>query len=604
MQRSNQLSPLVHGLGSPRRVRSKRAVLARVSGERRSRSTALRGLCSSVGAALLAGSLAGVMAIGGVAQAQSNPQQLAEANRGAMEAYNNLDIEAAKAQLEKAAKGAEKNGIRGPALARTYSNLAVVLVGGLGDKAGATAAFTRALKEDPKVEPDPIVATPEVMSAYNTAKASIKSGAAAEPVVEAAAVAAAAPPRDSSEPIEGNLEHTPAAEHLSQTAIPIFVKKSAELELASVKVFYRSTGMKKPKSAEMSETDDGYTYLIPCTDVFEPVVEYFIVAKDADDKTVGNSGTSEAPIAVPVVSVRTEAAPSLPGQVAPSQCSSDDECPPGMPGCGGSAGLGDTCSSDSDCSKGLVCDDDFCSSGEREEEEEEEQSSGGRKNYKKFYVEAAFGVGMTAVGSGRAPDRSAGAVLDEVAEMSRNPDNTLDLEKADTLLQARGFDCEVSQDDMLRLQVDECAVAVNPGGIVAVPVLNLVAGYYLNPKLAVALTGRFQIGRGEGPLAGILLGGRAEYLLTKPAEKGLRIGVLAGLGIGQMQARPPAKGSTQGPYATNANVGGVGMALNLGAKAGYRFTKNIGVNVTPTMNFGLPNFLFALDLTAGAEFAF
>jgi hypothetical protein len=548
--------------------------------------------------------VAGVLAIGGVAEAQSNPQQLAEANRSAMEAYNNLDIEAAKAQLEKAAKGAEKNGIRGPSLARTYSNLAVVLVGGLGDKAGGTAAFTRALKEDPKVEPDPIVATPEVMASYNAAKASLKNApaAVAAPVEEAQQSVA---PRDPSAPVEGNLDHTPATEQLSQTAIPIFVKKSTELDIATVKVMYRSTGMKKPKSAEMSETDDGYTYLIPCTDVFEPVVEYFIVAKDGDGKMVGNSGTSDAPIAVPIVSVRTAAAPSLPGQVAPSQCSSDDECPPGMPGCGGSAGLGDTCSSDSDCSKGLVCDDDFCSSGEREEEEEEEASSGGRKRYKKYYVEAAFGVGLTAVGKGRAPDRNISkTLLDSIAEMSRNPDQSIDREKADTLMQAHGFDCDISEDDMQRMLADNCTVAVNPGGVVPVALLNLAVGYYLTPKIAVALTGRFQIGHGEGPLAGILLGGRGEYLLTKPADTGLRINALAGFGVGQMQARPPAKGSLQGPYATNANVGGVGVVFNLGAKAGYRFTKNIGVNFTPSLNFGLPNFLFALDMTAGAEFAF
>jgi hypothetical protein len=277
-----------------------------------------------------------------------------------------------------------------------------------------------------------------------------------------------------------------------------------------------------------------------------------------------------------------------------------------MPGCGGSGGLGDTCSSDSDCGSGMVCDDDTCSMGEHgdAEEEEEEESSSGRKRYKKYFVEAAFGVGLTAVGSGRAPDRDAGGVLDTVATMSRNADNSIDIEKATTLLQARGFDCKATEDDMQRLQVDQCSVAVNPGGMVAVPILNLALGYYLTPKIAVALTGRFQVKSGEGPLAGILIGGRGEYVLGKPSDKGLRLSALAGLGVGQLQARPPAKGSLQGPYATNANVDGLGVAINLGAKAGYRFTKNIGVNVTPILNFGLPNFLFALDLAVGAEFAF
>jgi hypothetical protein len=596
MQRSNQLSPVDPASrpalrSSTTQVRWFREIcsMASVAG-----MITLAGIAVSASVVCLAGS--------GIAHAQGNPQQLAEANRAAMEAYNNLDIEGAKAQLEKAAKGAEKSGIRGPALARTYSNLAVVLVGGLGDMKGATAAFARALKEDPKVEPDPIVATPEVMTAYSAAKSSSKS----EPAAEEEEPTPARAPRAPSGPVEGNLDHTPAAEQLAQTAVPVFVKKSEELDIASVKVFYRSLGMKKPKSAEMSETDDGYTYLIPCTDVFEPVVEYFIVATDDDDKTVGNAGTAEAPIAVPIVAERTEPAPSLPGQVAPSQCSSDDECPPGMPGCG-SAGLGDTCSADADCASGLVCEDDFCSSGEREASDEDDDESGGSKQRigKKFFVDLSFGVGLTAVGKGRAPDRNLTVpVLNDAADRSRLPENSLDLDRAERELQARGFDCKPSEDSMQRLQADDCAVAVNPGGIVPVPVIGLALGYYLTPTLAVAVTGRFQIGSGEGPLAGMLLGGRGEYLLTRPTDRGLRVAALAGLGIGQMQARPRADGSRQGPYATHANVGGIGAALTVGARASYRLSKNFGVTLTPAMNFGFPSFLFAIDATAGVELAF
>jgi hypothetical protein len=589
MHRSNQLGFVDPVSGAPVRLAS-RGLAERCSAARLARVLAL-------GAAIVmsAGSLVSV------AQAQSNPQQLAEANKKAMEEYNNLDIERAKASLEKAAKNAEKNGIRGPALARTLSNLAVVLVGGLGDQKGAVAAFTRALKEDPKVEPDPIVATPEVMSAYASAKANVgKSAPAPQPEEEVAP-----PARVESGPVESNLDHTPTAEQLSQTSVPIFVKKSADLEIANIKVYWRSLGMKKPKSQQMSETDDGYTFLIPCTDVYEPKVEYFLVASDSDGNPVGSAGTAENPILVPIVSTRTEPAPSLPGQVPPSQCSADDECPPGMPGCRGAAGMGDTCSVDKDCASGLMCDDDFCVSGERAEEESSSSSSGG---FKKFFVEASVGVGLTSVGKGRAPDRSAKPVLMPVTAAARDTmTGDIDLDKAKSQLQARGFDCSAQQTTVMgvqQLQLTKCAVAVHPGGIVPVPVLNLAVGYNLSPKLAVALTGRFQIGHGEGPLAGILLGGRGEYKLSKPVEKGLVFSGLGGFGIGQMQARPPAKGSYQGPYATNAKLGGVGLALSLGAKAGYRFSKRWGVNVLPQLNFGLPNFLFALDLTAGLDVQF
>ena len=557
-----------------------------------------------------------------VAHAQSNPQQLAEANKKAMEEYNNLDIERAKASLEKAAKNAEKNGIRGPALARTLSNLAVVLVGGLGDAKGAVSAFVRALREDPKVEPDPIVATPEVMTAYANAKAIVaksppaaaaEEAAAPEPAPTRTPARAATPPpapqeRVASGPVEGNLDHTPVAEQLSQTSVPIFVKKSPELGIQEIKVFYRSTGMKKPKAHEMTETDDGYSFLIPCVDVFEPKVEYFIVASDGDDNPVGNSGTAAHPIAVPIVSERTEPAPSLPGQIPPSQCKSDDDCPPGMPGCGGAAGMGDSCSSPSDCQLGLTCDDDICVTGERDVEEEESSSSS--RDGDRFFFEAAVGVGLTSVGKGRAPDRSAKPIINDVSRDSTDAmTNKIDIATAKKLLQAHGFDCKataVPSDTGTgeKLQLSSCAVAVDPGGIVAVPIINVAAGYNVTPQIAVALTGRFQIGRGDGPLAGILLGARGEYKLLRPAKKGPFFNGMAGFGVGQIQARPPAKGSLQGPYATNAKLGGIGFAFNVGAKAGYRFSPEWGLNITPLLNFGLPNFLFALDLTAGVDYQF
>lgn len=541
------------------------------------------------------------------AHAQSNPQQLADANRNAMEAYNNLDIEQAKAALEKAAKNAEKNGIRGPALARTYANLAVVLMGGLGDQKGATNAFARALREDPKVEPDPIVATPEIMAAYNAAKENQSEQAEPSEPAPAAKPARRAPPRSAPAAPEGNLEHSPPPEQLSQTAIPLFVGKSSELDIATVTAFYRSTGMRKPKSAELQETDEGYTYLIPCSDVFEPVVEYFLVAKDSDGNQVGNYGTPEAPVSVTIVTTRTQPAPSLPGQVPPAQCSADQECPPGMPGCsggGGSAGLGDTCTQDSDCQSGLICSDDFCSMGEREQRDDERSSRGGKK---RFFIDAEFGFGITSVREGRSPDRAPDpATVEWVVGELRRTGKTSEAD-ADEVLQTRGWDCEPSFTPVEnKLRPNKCTVAVDPPGAVWVPLIDFAAGYYVTPRVALALTGRLQLKRGAGPLAGVLLGARGEYLLTQPVEKGLAISLLAGFSVGQMQARPPPKPGKKesGPFATNALVGGVGSVISLGGKLAYRFHPNVGIVLTPAFQFGLPKFLFAFDASIGPQVAF
>lgn len=535
-----------------------------------------------------------IASIASPARAQSTPQQLAETNRQAMEAFTNLDVEAARATLEKAIRAAEKAGIRGPALARTFSNLAVVLVAGAGEKEASIQAFERALKEDASVEPDPLVATPEVMAAYNAAKG---RGKAAEP---AKAPSKRGAPRA---PVEGNLDHAPAPEQLSQTAVPVFVKKSPELGIASIKLSYRSLGMKKPKTVDLTETDDGYSYLIPCTDVFEPVVEYFMVAVDGSGRTVGNAGTAANPIAVPVVRERSQPAPSLPGQLPPTQCSADDECPPGMPGCrSGNAGMGDTCSSDSECQSGLICEDDFCVSGERGADDDDDRSESVGK---RFFIDVNFGVAATSVGEGRAPDRAPQALVTSIAETFME-----DLDEAEEALRKGGFDCETALDEkpgqVTGLRASNCAVAVDPGGFVAVPLIYVAAGYYVTPRVAVAVTGRFQLARGRGPLAGTLLGLRGEYLLTQPAEKGFRAGLLAGFSVGQMQARPKARdpNASEGPYATNANIDKLGAAIHVGGKVGYRFLPNLGLNLTPTLGFGLPNLLFAIDVTGGLELAF
>lgn len=530
-----------------------------------------------------------LLGFSGGASAQLSDQKLAEINRVAMEAYNNLDIETSKKALEDAIRGAERSNTHGPGLARTYSNLGVVVVGGLGDSSTGIDAFMRALKEDPNVEPDPLVSTPEVMTAFNAAKRKVASGAAPRPA------AAAAPAPVESGPVEGNLSHTPAEEQLSQTAVPVFVSKGS-VEVAKLKIFYRSLGMSKPKSAEMQKTDEGWMYLIPCTDVFEPSVEYFINAEDEDGDQVGNAGTPEHPVVVPVVSTRTQEAPSLPGQEPPVQCNASTECPPGMPGCsgGGSGQMGDTCRSRSDCSSGLSCVDEFCSLSSGDEEEEDDKDSG---DAPKWHLDVGFGAGAVYLGEGKEADRPPSVALVSEAQ-NRQLMGTGD---PHAYLVSSGWDCELSPTPPLA--ASNCKVAVKKKGFVPTLILNFALGRYISPKLAVALTGRIQLEHGEGPLAGLVLGGRGEYLVTTPAADGFHLGLTAGVGVGSIQARPPAD-SKGGPFATSAVQGGVGVVLGLGLRAGYRFTRNFGFQVSPGLSMGLPRFLMAIDLHGGLELAY
>ncbi len=58
----------------------------------------------------------------------------------------------------------------------------------------------------------------------------------------------------------------------------------------------------------MTQGADGFSYAIPCADVFEPNVEYFVLAFDAAGEKIGNAGSPENPVSIPVVSVRSQPA--------------------------------------------------------------------------------------------------------------------------------------------------------------------------------------------------------------------------------------------------------------------------------------------------------
>jgi hypothetical protein len=542
---------------------------------------------------VLTATLTIVLALSGLAasaSAQVSNQRLAEINRSAMEAYNNLDVEVAKRTLEDAARSAERGGSKGPALARTYANLGVVLVGGMGETSSGTEAFVRALREDPNVEPDPLVATPEVMSAFASAKRKAGSSSSAR------ATAPQPAPIPEQVPATGNLDHEPVPEQLAQTPIPVFVRRSDELEAEKVKIFYRSLGMTKPGAAEMKPTQDGWAFLIPCIDVAEPTVEYFIVAEDSDGNKVGNFGDPNAPVSVNVVTTRSLPPPALPGLPPPQTCSAaiENECPPGLPGCrSGNGQLGDSCTSDEACSTGLICDDDFCSIGDRG------GSSSSSKGDTSLFLELGFGLGATYVSSNSTADRGiTQQQLNDAAGLVNN-----DIAGTRSILRKQGYDCDLVPADGNLIEARECSLAVNTPGFVAVPALHFAAGYYLTPRINVALTGRFQLSRGRGTLAGIGLGGRGEYLLFKPKPTGLRTGVFVGAMLGSVQARPGGSGKN-GPFATSSNPDGIGVLVQGGLRVNYHFTKNVGLVVTPALVLALPNTLFNVDIAAGLELAF
>jgi hypothetical protein len=104
----------------------------------------MRSICTTACAALLAACLLRPV------KAEDN-SELYEANVAALQEYRHADPQAACQRLRSAVRSAVRRGIRGPALARTYANLGVVLAEGTHDHRRAVRAFRRALREDPQL---------------------------------------------------------------------------------------------------------------------------------------------------------------------------------------------------------------------------------------------------------------------------------------------------------------------------------------------------------------------------------------------------------------------------------------------------------------------
>jgi hypothetical protein len=97
--------------------------------------------------------------------AQGNPQ-LADLNAEALEAYQNLDIDTAKAKLEQGIAMAGQTGFVGPELTQLYMTLGVVHVAGASDHDQGLAAFVSALCMQPDAQLDPLLSTPDVQQVY------------------------------------------------------------------------------------------------------------------------------------------------------------------------------------------------------------------------------------------------------------------------------------------------------------------------------------------------------------------------------------------------------------------------------------------------------
>jgi len=214
-----------------------------------------------------------------------------------------------------------------------------ILAGNDGD---GRASFAQALAVDAHLDLDPAYKTPQLEAVWNE----VKKKAPAPP-----AGGGTEPPTPPGQQPSGDFAHTPAPEAPVRTPLPIYAEYSGSETLARVIAKYKGPGMTDWKPIELAKMGTGFGGLIPCKDVTQGTMSYYVQGFNAGNDPVATSGSRNKPYTVPVKAQITGPAPSLPGQDAPKQCGelAGAECPPDFPGCNSKKSSGEDCDKDSQC---------------------------------------------------------------------------------------------------------------------------------------------------------------------------------------------------------------------------------------------------------------
>ena len=310
----------------------------------------------------------------------------------AMDDYIATDFAKAQDKLDKAIAQCGDSKC-GPALrARLKRDLGVIQIGGAIDKEKGIGNFVEALKIDPGVSLDPDIKTKDLDAAFAEAK---KRAAGGAPSTDE-------PPKKKpagGNPDAGDFTHVPVPEQQVRTGIPVYTEYGGDQQLARVVARYKSFGMADWKNAELKKMGGGWGGLIPCGDVQQGVVQYFLTGYDSNNDPVANGGDRNNSFKVQIVQERPDDPPHLPQQAPPAQCQDSGDCPPDFPGCKKPAKVKDETSSEATGKgEGEVCEEDAeCKSGECKSskctEPDDDDDDGDKK--KKKDKGARFWVGIT-----------------------------------------------------------------------------------------------------------------------------------------------------------------------------------------------------------------
>lgn len=251
--------------------------------------------------------------------------------------YLRTELERARRQLQAAERACGERSCTAPTRAALVRDIGVMQFR-LGSKEAALASFRRAKKIDPAVALNPSYDAPDLRDAW----------ADASPAVQ---------------PVGGDFTHTPAPAQAAHVPLPVYVEAKTADPVASVVVRYRNDETTTYRRAPLRRRGAGWGGYIPCADVVEGHVRYYIQGFDRDGEIVASSGDPSHPFTVPIratVSEPPAPLPLLPGE-APPRCG--EEMMQAL-----NLSDGERCLEDRQC-KSNVCSDGVCRAAPAESED-------------------------------------------------------------------------------------------------------------------------------------------------------------------------------------------------------------------------------------------
>lgn len=245
------------------------------------------------------------------AQAAPKDAQAEKAYSAAMnEDYLDSKFDEAQKKIDKAIEACGDSGCAPKVKAKLFMAKGIILGVGKKQKDEAKAAFVEGLKLDPSATPDADYMTSELKGTFEDAqKIAKKSGGPG--------------PGPSS---DGPMSSNEPTEQVVNTPIPIFVGLDDDTakKVTSMSLSYVPSGESTSRRQKMEKAGKAFRGTIPCSATTKKgQVQYWVTAKDKDDKVVGTLGNEDEPLVIEIKSKLDGDPPSWPGFAPPEKCAGE-----------------------------------------------------------------------------------------------------------------------------------------------------------------------------------------------------------------------------------------------------------------------------------------